>query len=442
MKKLVLAAVCLYALMPLSAQEADLGTGSSIEGESSDAFAAFDDFDDLDDVFANAEDVEAVITTETPATKAAFGATVQVSDIAIPLKLTGSLSSSLGVGQVREDGNVKNSGYFDFYNYLYLYARPDKYMTVRASIATSYPNAAEKQLQPVAFRELYMDYLLYNHLYITAGKKGTTWGYPRLFTTSFDLSKSEEKFVGISTNILSDSIDGTSVLLRLPLWTGTISAIALYQGSDANMNMKDMSYAGSIEMTLFRTSINVFGRKNPSDISETTDVFTSGGVTYNSPHQLGIEIKRTIFGADVYAQDISQFKSVRNLKNALKDKNTFEQHLITAGLYNWWDKHDPNVGFNVEFQQEYVPLSNNVYRRVYVDAGLKRLGPKKNIKLGVSWNHQFTDNIGYVKPGIIIANIFPHCDWDTGVKVQYGTSDDYVSPKITLGTYLKLTLDY
>ena len=420
MKKTLFAAICIAScLFSAAAQETDAVAQL-------DEFAAAEesgDFDEFEDIFAAAEDVDDGIVTKD---EHGLATTVHIGDfVAIPLRLSGSLSSSLGAGLIREDAENKWTGYFDFTNYLYLYARPDKYCTVRAQIATSFPPVTDL----LRLKELYFDYLLLDRVYITAGKKGTTWGYTRLFSTDFDESKEKEDLVGIDTNILSDSINCVTVMVRIPVWTGTITGVALYRGSATDIEMSDMSYAASMEMTLGKTSVNLFGRKNPNE-------------ERNNPHVLGIEAKRTIFGTDIYAQDISQFHSVRGLKHAFTDKTTFTKHLFTAGLYRWWDAFDPNIGFNVEFQGEYVTESGNFYRRIYFDGGVKRLGPKKNIKVGVSWNHQFDDHTGYVKPGVIISGIFPHADWDTGLKIEYGDSPSYQAPKYTFGTYLKLSFGY
>ena len=460
MKRLVSVTLCALLLPALFAQAAEDDASAEAVASAADAAAytdssgddtvdnddstiadlAFSDddaFDDLDDIFFGAEDTDAVINA--PSQAEGLATTLTVGDVAIPLRLSGSLTSSLGYGQQRTDDDITNSGYFDFYNYLYLYARPDTYLTVRASIVTNFPK--ERELPILSFQELYFDYLVCDKIYVTAGKKGTTWGYTRLFTTDFDEAKKAEydesnaKIIGgFSTNVLSDSIEAISCMLRIPFWTGMFSAIALYKGDGSSMDMEDMSYAASIEVTVWKTAINLFGRKNPNESRYTSATISS--------HLMGFEVKRTVLGADVYVQEIAQFPSIRNMKHLFfeHDKTVFSSHLVTAGLYRWWDKHDPNIGFNIEGQLEYLPATNEYFRRVAFDGGLRRIGPKKNIKIGFAWVHNVDSGIGYVKPGISVANVLPHADWSTGLQIEYG-SDDYKT-KYTFGTYLKISTSY
>ena len=246
-------------------------------------------------------------------------------------------------------------------------------------------------------------------------------------TTLADGTKTSYKYGGVSTNILSDSRSGTSGLIRIPLWTGTISGWAFYAdsyGEASNMSSDKLSFALSVEETLFKTSINLFARKYPTDDT-------------SHHHLMGAEIKRTILDADVYAQCIAQVKSADDVFKR-HDVNGFSEIVTTAGLYKWWDKHDPHFGFNFEAQDIYFPETSNHNRCLAYDVGLKRLGKRKNIKVGASGYHSITDKKGYVKPGIIFSALLPHADWENGLRIDYG----YGSPKFTFGSYLKLTLNY
>ena len=35
-------------------------------------------------------------------------------------------------------------------------------------------------------------------------------------------------------------------------------------------------------------------------------------------------------------------------------------------------------------------------------------------------SHNFNTNSGFIKPGFKISGIFPFCEWNTGVKWEYG----------------------
>ena len=398
-------------------------------------FGAFaDDTDDLDDLFSDAEDTEAVVTEKPESTTVV----AQIGNFSLPLSWSGYLESSIGGGYVREDGSGKSSGYFTFLNYLYLNARPDKTLSLHGALRTDLPGGSV-----LSVYELYFTYLLFDSVFISAGRKATSWGYVRLIGTVDDdddkndtVSGSAYKYGGVSTNILSDSRGGTSGLVRVPLWTGTISAWAFYSdnyGTSSSMDSDKMSFALSVEETLWNTSINLFARKYPNALANSSDK--------KKFNEVGLELKRTVLDADIYAQGIGQVKSASDIVKK-HDINGFYEIVFTAGLYKWWDKHDPNFGFNLEFQEVYFPATANHNRCIAYDAGFRRLGRRHNIKIGVSGYHSILDKNGYIKPGIILSGIFPHANWENGVRIDYGESSEYVSPKFTLGSYLKISLNY
>jgi len=394
--------------------------------------------DDFDSLFEDAEDSDAVVTDKTDTLVAKIG------DIAVPLSWSGYMESSLGAGGVREKGSNQYSAYFSFQNYLYLNARPDKTLSLHGTLLTLLPSSSKV----FSIYEMYFTYLMFDSLFVSAGRKSTSWGYVRLIGTVDDkddkadlVAGSNYKYGGVSTNILADSRSGTSGLIRLPLWTGTLSLWGFYAdsyGEATNMSSDKLSFALSIEETVLKTSINLFARKYPN-IAPDGSWYTSENRTQF--HLIGGEIKRTILDADVYVQCIAQVKSAGDVFKR-HDINGFSEIVTTAGLYKWWDKSDPNVGFNVEFQDIYFPETSNHNRCLAYDAGLKRLGKKKNIKIGASGYHSITDKNGYVKPGVIVSGLFPHANWENGVRIDYGESSVYTSPKLTFGSYLKISLNY
>ncbi len=372
------------------------------------------------------------------------------SEYYIPLKFTGHLESNLGFyttknNQSDDNDELKNGAYFDFENYIYFLARLDKTLSIRGSTSVSFPPVKDS----IKLEELYFDYLIWDRVYITAGKKETVWGYTRLFSDEDayslytskqygSLTESEKEEIRqtiesqgyLYTNILSDSKNGVSGLMRIPFWTGTLSGMILYSGSSTEPEFDDISIAGSVEMTFFHTTFNLFGRKSPRD--STTNAI---------PILLGAEAKRTILGADVYAQGIGK------LNDAHDD---FTKLVFTGGFYRLWDAIDPNFGFNIEVQDSYNrELSKSSYR-LYIDTGLKRLGKNKDLKIGVQWQHIIKsetddDRSGLVKFGFEKGGLFPHATWETGVEIYYHQVDDNYENeiyKVRFGSTLQILMDY
>ena len=405
-----------------------------------------EDFD-IDDFFSDSDVEEPVVVEKNDASTVIAG-------FSVPLTFSGSLTADVGFGyeydKAADEGN--KNGYVDFANYLYLKSFPTQDLGIRGTIYSCFPN-----YKIAEFYELYLDYICLDRFYVTIGKKTTTWGYVRLFTESDSETTSElnQKNFGFETNILSDSRSGTSLLLRVPVWTGTVSLIALAP-TTTKPKINDICFAGSVEMNFGKTCANLFARKYPSQDSDYVgnscstkkdsdgnDVLDAdGNKIYLNGLLFGLEAKRTFFGADVYAQGMAKFADNSQVKALLKlnaSRDTFGDVVCTVGAYRWWDNFDVNFGFNVEFQSEYLPLENYHDRRIGFDGGVKRIGPKKNIKIGAEWMHSITRDSGYLKPGVVISGILPHTDWNNGLKFEY---ENFTLSKIIFGTYFEISLNY
>lgn len=405
------------------------------------------DSDDIDSLFEDSEDIH--VEEQDAADPAGSQAlTITVADYSVPLKFSGSLDAELGGFLTNErktqNKDVSPSLLFSLTNYLNFMARIDKTLAVRGSTSVSFPPS--KNI--ITLEELYFDYLIFDRIYITAGKKETAWGYTRLFSDEnaynlytdkdYDsLTEAEkeefrremEKQGALFTNILSDSKSSVSGLMRIPLWTGTLSGIVLYNGASTEPKADEISVAGSVEMTFFHTSFNIFGRKDPR---------RDDGV---QPVIAGAEAKKTVFGTDLYIQGIGKLTD---------EKDDFSKCVFTGGFYRLWDGHDPNFGINVEFQDSYNKLLKKNSCRVYVDMGLKRLGKNKDMKIGLQWQHIIKsetndDKSGLVKLAFIKSGLFPHADWETGIEVRYHPADEEYRNKmhfIRLGSSVSIQVNY
>ncbi|MCR5605747.1 MAG: hypothetical protein K6F69_02880 [Treponema sp.] len=427
MKKFFLFPVLLLFLFPVFSEDTETVSESVSTEESYEE--PFADLFDEDSIFDDVEDVEAVITEE----KSEKGEVViAIDEWKIPLKFTGHMEADIGAGAIREDGETEKTGYFSFTNYLYFTARPDKCISINGSMKTYMPGSSVT----FSLYELYFTYILLDKAFITAGKKKTTWGYTRLFT-SYKENDTDDDRGGFSSDILYDSLGGTSMLLNVPVGTfANFSVFSLYtdsgSGSSSQMSMNDMSFAASAEFTVFNTALNFFARKYPSETGNRSS-------EYKRP-LLGSEIKKTIFGTDFYVQGIGTVNSFSLLKEV--DILAFYDLILTCGFYRKWE----NFGINVEYQEDYVTSSKEHYRAVAYDIYGRIKYSNKSIKIGASGSHIQKDssgnNYGYVKPGVILSGFFPYADLDTGLKIQYGDTSSYVSPKLTFGSYLAISMDY
>lgn len=393
--------------------------------------------EDLDSLFEDAQDVEAVKTeSEKPAEKGSNGT--------FPLKFSGHLDSEVGfICLYCQDDTNKPSGYFSFNNYIYLDAHPTKESLIHGVVGIAFPGYTW------GINECYFDYIIKNRLYITGGKKATTWGYTRLFTTASNATQTQQdesiiKAIGAeNTNILYDSRKATSLMCRIPAGNGTLTALCLYKGTENSFSASDLIYAASAEVIVEKTSVNAFGRAGKNEVDSNGNLVGP---------LIGLEAKRTILGTDVYGQGLCRFATNRKFLNIFNGNNFYESSfkslIFTGGLYKWWDGLDYPVGFNLEYQfvrsiAEYKDqtFSGSNTNSFAFEGGIKSLGKKHNIKLGLEWTHCIESKTGFIKPGIIVSGIFPNVDWKNGVKWEYGKALP-ATGKWTLGTYFDLDLNY
>ena len=398
------------------------------EGDSSESSES----DSFDDIFSDAEDAEKPVVTEETENTGTYN--VSIGTVKIPLEVTGSLAAEFGFAYINEDHSNDGSIYFDFDNSIYFTTRPDKYLALKGTLKTEMPDSGEAsadgQNNFLYLYEMYFDYLMFDRIYITAGKKKINWGNIRLFTDSDYYSDTN----ALATNILYDSRQHISGMIRIPFGLNTFSFVGMYKGGGTDAASKDMSFAANAELVFLGTSLNLFGRRFPID-SDSLPI-------------LGAELKRTLFGVDFYGQELGLISSGTKLKDFCKtkfnDKSAFGKLITTGGFYKVLLDGIPRFGINAEYQLIYNPEpSESDYffiNRFAVNMGLGKLGKEKNINLVFQWNHNITEKSGIVQGGLVLSGIMPHCDWRNGGKYEYG--DDYEYGKFTIGSYLHISLNY
>lgn len=458
-KKVFMAALvaALFVSVPCAqnADSADMGSSGDVEDETAD----FASIDNIDDLFSEESDLEEPVTTS----ESSDGSSTSISFLSIPLEMKGSLAAEVGAALLWEDHFPSGTAYFDLTNYLNFITRPDKYIALKGSLKTSIPDSTEadndNQNQYFYLYELYFDYIMANRVYITAGKKKSTWGCIRLFCSD-DSSDETRDDDALYTNPLYDSRYNISGIIKVPFGPSSITMLTMYRGySDVGTtpSYRDLSFAGNAEFVFWGTYLGLFARSFPS---------SSGTLAryYRNPI-IGAELKRSFFGFDVYGQGQCYIVSMERLRKFwekdLYSSDSVSKLIFTGGFYKLWDSDYPYVGVNAEFQGIYYPndfydhsysddgewiegemLHESGYftKRVIVDFGLSKLGRDKNLKFGLQWSHDFTAVSGYLKPVVIVSRAFPHCDWRTGFKWEYDKSYDY--GKFTFGSYLRFSLDY
>lgn len=400
-----------------------------------------DDFDDFDSLFDNVADVtveeqNAIVITQTPIAPA--------SESQNGIKFFDALSSEAGVGAIIKSQSLDPAFFAQFANTFGFHINTDSMFSVHGSLHTSFPDFK------LSIPMLYFDMLVLTRLYVTIGIKTNTWGYTRLFSSDAVKNKildkedkkendeygnpisEKEADVTLMPNVLYDSGKYFSLFFHLPFNLVDFSATVMYPFINessrdfSTIKPKNLAYAGSVETTILKTSINLFFRTYSSE-AENSQI----------PHALGIEAKSTVLDTDVYGQFISRMGEI-----SLAEKPHYDMFTGILGVYKYWEsKTDRLYGANIEYQYAYLPLDPNHHRnrlRAYI--GATRIGSKRNLRPGIEIYHDFTGTEGYIKLGLIVLNVMPSTQWKNGIQIDYGGINN--SPKVTIASSLAINFDF
>ena len=399
--------------------------------------------DDFDSIFEGAEDIEEAVVEEEK--KAETPVQVVASAFSSMVHFSGNFTGELGLLYIKDnDENTKNepSGYFTLKNTLNMNIRPSNIFVIHGSVETGVNNGFN-----ISVSSLYFDYLLWNHLYITAGKKTVSWGNVRLFNNSdyyADGFATGAKYQGYlwrtgplyASNIFAEDSAPYSMQLKYPWSFGTFT-LAATSNTVSSIDKDTFNYYGSLEVSVLNTNINLYAKRPEKNSGKDKD--TGEPIEDKWKHNIfGLEVKRTILGFDTYAQGIARVKDFKNLNHS----TGYKYITATAGLYRLFDSFDPNIGFNIEYQHEFNPeLEPRNIDRIAFEGGVKRIGPRKNMKVGVISHFNFTEKYGYSGFNFIISGICPYADWTNKFAVGYGKKYEN-GPVFLFSSAIALSLDY
>ena len=388
----------------------------------------FTEEDDFDSIFAEAEDVEEAVVEVKEENKTPVQ--VFTSAFSSMVHFSGSFSGEVGAVYVHmrdDDGNDNNvSGFVTLKNTLNMTVSPVSSFAIRGSLYTGIDNGFTAEI-----KSLYFDYLLLNRIYISAGKKSISWGNIRLFNNT-DYYGDETSLFNMClyktgpayANIFTEDNAALALDIRYPWSWGTLT-FAITGNLSSDIKPSKFNYYGALELSVLNTNINLYV-KRPEQA--TTPV---------KSNLAGLEIKRTIFGFDTYAQALVRVKDLNNLGS----EAGYDYVLATAGLYRLFDSFDSNIGFNIEYQHEYNPSKpNKHYDRIAFEGGIKRMGKNKNMKLGMLSHFNITELHGYTGLNFLLSGVLPYADWSNKLVVGYGSK--YEIPAFMFSTSISLALDY
>ena len=365
--------------------------------ESEDAF-------DFDSLFEDVEDVEAVVE-ESPVQKEPTEKTK--SDA---FSFSGTFSANIGLFAQYPKNPAYFCGGLQFQNELSFLAKASAALTLQGSLLTN-EKIITDTVDAIELSSLYFDYLMFNRLLLTAGKKHYDWG-----NTLYFESNVLEELEGFSKHL--------SVQLVFPLSPFTLSLLGMYNGKvGETMNPSFFDLAGSIDTSLWQTNMKVFSRywSNTSTDSVKKIVF-------------GFEWKRDILGLDFYQQALyySDLKDLVDFKP--------EKIQLISGLSQFWEGQY-KTALLIEHKWKHNFLNDNDEQVIALNAGISRL-LQGRLKLGLQAEHNFAKYSGNINLLAVLPGSrygFPHADLQFGIPLDY---DKDANINLKLGFNLALSFSY
>ena len=380
---------------------------------------------DIDSMFDSAEDTELTQEEEQNNQPAVTPVT---QDLTQNIKLYGSFNASMGLlGKVYPDDALLPFAAFE--NYLGFTARPARDITVKGQVYTCFPDFG------ITIDQLYVDYILKDFMYITAGATATAWGNSLLFDTN--ILDDEDTDVTVVFNNEHKATKRFDALFTIPVGRGQIQAIGMYNGSNVNdLDKKYLSYAAAVEYPLGPFSIKLFGRK-----------WASADEKAMKP-AVGAEISTDLFG-----NHINLWGKIHTPRGRFEDISYAK---FVGGISHLWTPDNlGKIGFVAEYQFIYDSRSTDDKKDVKRSNDLaltfawRHIG-QSDISVAAQWYIHLDDKSGYFIPSLSL-DTFSHVTMTFIAPIIYGgasytykttftSTKDF--PTILLGVIFTLSLDY
>ena len=396
------------------------------------------DEENFDNLFDDSEDTEAIVTS--PDDKKNGESSTKRGIV-----LTGNLESRLGGYFYAYPGDVAPAATFD--SLVSFSSDPNQYFGIRGSLLANFPT------MEVGLYELYINYSLWDYVFITAGKKEVKWGNARIFDTNIldDASGDSERHNANSKykpeNLLTDKLKNINdakftVMMSVPFWKfnliGLVTYFDYHQVVNPDMDTSewakkiwgDFAYAAMLEANVNNVAFDIF--------------FKTWADNHDAklPPALGFDVNFQIRDFHFYLQYFTHFNLNGNYIDLPKMKGT-------ASV--WWATREKyNLGFVLEYQivLDWVGLELDENQRKEFDASkyLKQYIAFEGVwgringsqfTVALKYFHDFYEQYGTIVPGLKIHNILPNADLDFGIPVYYGSQF-----RIGLGLQLKLNVNF
>lgn len=417
----------------------DTETVSDIQSD--DGFLVSDNLlndENFDELFDDIEDTDAIVTS--PDNSQNEGTSTKRG-----IFLTGNLESRLGGYFYAYPGDIAPAATFD--SLISFASNPTQYFGIKGSLLANFPT------MEIGLYELYINYSLWDYVFVTAGKKEVKWGNARIFDTDIlddangDSARHNANSKYNPENLLTDKLKNINdakftVMMSVPFWkfnlTGLVTYFDYHQVVNSDMDTSewakkiwgDFAYAAMLEANMSNVAFDIFFKSWADNHDE------------KLPPALGFDVNFQIQDIHFYLQYFTHFDINGNDIYLPKMKGT-------ASI--WWATREKyNLGFVLEYQivLDWYGLEYDEVQRKDFDAskylrqylafeGVWGRINGSQFTVAVKYFHDFDEQYGTIVPGLKIHDVLPNADLDFGVPVYYGSRF-----KIGLGLQLKLNVNF
>ena len=365
-----------------------------------------EDVFDFDDLFSNAEDIEAIVE-EDEIVKIEENHTKNEKIKTQTFSISGVFTANVGMlAQYPKDPYYFEAG-AKISNTLFFLAKASPALSFHASIYTD-EKAFTEPKNAFELKTFYFDYLAFDRVLLTAGKKSYNWGNPLYF----------------SSNVLSDFGENISFQLVYPLYPIDILFLGKYNAPITDsMDPKKLDLAFALETSFLGINAKAFSRYwSASKENEIKKIV------------FGLEWKRDILGLDFYQQALYYFHLP-----SLSEWNSNSFQLI-SGLAQIWDgKYKKALVIEHKFHIKLI--DNEINQALAFNAGISRLFSGR-LKLGLQAEHEFEKKSGKLLFAAILPGSFygfPHANLEFGLPINYKNNGEI---EAKLGFNLAISFAY
>ena len=379
-KKLTLFSLFLF----VSAYSFIWADDSDIQEDSDSLYEEDDSMMDFDSLFDDAQDTEVEEEAEAPTIKSSSSSGGGWN---LPINFYGSFSAEVAYSEAinHRSGDVRIPGAYAIGTFGIVFT-PSSSLRIYSSVAATLPYSS------FYLNTFYIDYNVFDKVFLTIGKITHSWGNSSIY----------------DTDILDDVTGDPPIMAKalIPLPKGA-SIEAFVSMASMTVAKTSLQYAFSYEVPLWGFAFKPFARTWAQSYGTTlNDVRAGNGA-------IGIYIT-----GDIGDNHLTFYGDAHSIYG---DYCTYNYSRFVAGYSRYWEIPQ-KIGFLVEYQGEYYPNSSTHYKQhIGLEAAWNHVGGSR-FTPAFTGDYDITNNAGVFSPGLSISDVLPHASIKIALPMIYGNT--------------------